>query len=54
MQRVQRDDGARRQAEFGQQRLGCRDLVGFRVDVDVSQDQGGIGGERAEDLGVAG
>jgi len=50
VQRVQGDDGAWRQAEFGQQRLGCGNFVGLRGDVDMGQDQGGVGGQRAEDL----
>src|SRR5271169_5161648 len=51
MQRIERDDGAVGDAEFGEQRLRCRDLVGLRGDVDMGEHQGGVGGERAQHLG---
>jgi hypothetical protein len=49
--RIERDDGAGGDAEFGEQDLGRRDLVGFRGDVDMGKDEGGIGGECAQHLG---
>jgi hypothetical protein len=49
--RIERDDGAGGDAEFGEQDLGRRDLVGFRGDVDMGKDEGGIGGKRAQRLG---
>ena len=50
MQRVERDDGARGEAEFGQQRLRRRDLVGLLGNVHVGEHQRGVGGERAQHL----
>ena len=50
VQRVERDDGAGRRAEFGQQRLRRRDFVGLLGDVDMREQQGGVGGERAQHL----
>ena len=46
MQGVERDQPAS-QAEFGEQRLGGRDLVGLLVDLVVRQHQRGVGGEHA-------
>ena len=51
MQRIERDDGAVGDAEFGEQGLRRRNLIGFLGDVDMSKDEGGIGGERAQHLG---
>jgi len=51
VQRIERDDGAVGDAEFGQQRLRRRDLVGLLGDVDVGEHQRGVGGERAQHLG---
>ena len=51
VQRVERDDGAGGEAEFGKQRLGCRNFVGLHVDVDMCEQQRGIGGKRAQHLG---
>jgi hypothetical protein len=51
VQRIQRDDGAAGEAEFGQQFLRCRDLVGPLGDVKVGEREQGIGGERAQHLG---
>ena len=39
------------QSQFSEQCLRCGDFVGFVVDVDVGEHQGGVGGEGAEDLG---
>ena len=50
MQRVERDDGAVGDAEFGEQRLRRRDLVGFLVDIDMGEHEGRIRGEGAEHL----
>ena len=50
MQRVERDDSARGEAGFGQQRLRRRDLVGLLGDVDVGEHRRGVGGERAQHL----
>ena len=50
MQRVERDDGARGKAEFGQQGLRCRDLIGSLGDVDGGEHQRGVCGERAQHL----
>ena len=38
------------EAEFGEQRLGLRDLVRLLVDVAMRQHQRGVGGEDAEHL----
>src|SRR6201993_2085969 len=51
VQRIERDDGAIGDAEFGEQGLGRRNLIGFRGDVDMGKDEGGLGGERAQHLG---
>ena len=50
VQCIERDDGAVGDAEFGQQRLGCRDLVGLLGDINVGEHGRGIGGERAQHL----
>ncbi len=50
MQRVERDDGVAGDAQFGQQRLRRRDLVGPFGDVDVSEHKRGVGGKRAQHL----
>ena len=47
MQGIERDQPAS-QAEFGEQRLGGRDLVGFLVDLAVHQRS--VGGEHAEQV----
>jgi hypothetical protein len=49
VQGIERDQPAS-QAEFGEQRLGGRDLVGFLVDLAVRQHQRGVGGEHAEQV----
>lgn len=49
VQGIERDQAAG-QAEFGEQRLGGRDLIRLLVDIAVRQHQGGIGGENAEQL----
>jgi len=51
VQCIERDDGVAGNAEFGQQGLRRRDLVGLLGDVDVRKHQRGVGGERAEHLG---
>src|ERR1700758_2092226 len=51
VQRIERDDGAGGDAEFGEQGLRCWNLVGFLGDVDMGKDEGGLGGERAQHLG---
>jgi hypothetical protein len=51
VQRIERDDGTGGDAEFGQQRLCRRDLVGFLGDIDMGEHEGGVGGEGAEQLG---
>ena len=51
MQRIERDDGAVGDAEFGEHGLRRRNLVGFLGDVDMGKDEGGLGGERAQHLG---
>src|SRR4051795_7462453 len=50
VQRVERDDGAVGDAEFGEQRLCRRDLVGFLGDIDMGEHEGRIGGKSAEHL----
>jgi len=50
VQRVERGDGAISDAQFGQQRLSRRDLVGLFGDVDVGEHQRGVGSERAQHL----
>jgi hypothetical protein len=49
LQGIEREQPAG-QAEFGEQRLGGRNLVGLLVDIAVRQHQRGIGGEHAEQL----
>jgi hypothetical protein len=49
VQGIERDQPAS-QAEFGEQRLGGRDLVGFLVNLAVRQHQRGVGGEHAEQV----
>ena len=51
MDRIERDEGAARDAEFREQRLCGGDFVGFLGDVDMGEDEGGFGGEGAQDLG---
>ena len=51
VQRIEGDDGAGRDAEFGKQRLRCRDFVGFLGDLNMGEHEGGVGGERAQHLG---
>ena len=48
VQRIEGDNCAGRKTEFGQQRLGRRDLVGLLGDVDMGEHEGGIDGERAQ------
>ena len=50
MQRVERDDGAIGNAQFGQQHLRRRDLVGLLSDVHVCEHERGVGGKRAQRL----
>ncbi len=50
VQRVKRDDGGGRHAEFGQQRLRRRNLVRLLGYVDMGEHERGIGCERAEQL----
>jgi len=49
MQGVEGDHGSGN-AEGGENSLRGRDLVGFLVDIEVGEHQGGLGGEHAEDL----
>ena len=51
MDGIEGDDDALLDAEFGQKRLRRRDFVGFLGDVDMGEDEGGFGGEGAQDLG---
>ena len=51
VERIERDDGAVSNAELGEQRLRRRDFVGLLGDVDMREQQGGVGGERAQHLG---
>jgi hypothetical protein len=51
VQCIKRDDGAAGDAEFGQQLLRRRDLIGFLSDVDMGEHDGGVGSERAQHLG---
>jgi len=51
VQRIERDGGAAADAEFGQQRLRRRDLVGLFGDVDMSEHESGVGGKSAQQLG---
>src|SRR5271166_4659640 len=48
--RIECDDRAVLDAEFGQQRLRRRNFVGFFRDIDVSEHERRIGGERAQHL----
>jgi len=49
--RIECDDRAVLDTEFRQQRLRCRDLVGFLGDIDVGEYQGRVRGEGAQYLG---
>ncbi|MGA7055064.1 MAG: hypothetical protein WBZ37_28105 [Mycobacterium sp.] len=51
MYRIECDERAVLDAEFGQQRLRRRNFVGLFRDVDVSEHEGRVGGERAQQLG---
>lgn len=51
MHRIERDDGAVSDTEFGEQGLSRRNLVGLLGDVDMCEHEGGVGGECAEHLG---
>ena len=51
MYRIECDDDAALDAEFGQQPRCCRDLVGLLGDVDMGENEGRVGGERAQYLG---
>ena len=51
MDRIERDDRAILDAEFGEQRLRRRDFIGLFRDIDVREHEGRVGGERAQDLG---
>jgi len=48
---IECDDRAVLDTEFRQQRLRCRNLVGFLGDIDVGDYQGRVGGEGAQYLG---
>jgi len=48
--RIECDDRTVLDTEFRQQRLRCRDLVGFLGDIDVGEYQGRVGGERTQYL----
>jgi len=50
VERIERDDGALGDPEFGEQCLRRWDFVGFLGDIDMRQHQRGVGGEGAEDL----
>ena len=50
VQCIKRNDGARADAEFDQQRLRRRDLVRPLGDIDMGEHQRCVGGERAEHL----
>jgi len=50
VQRIE-GDGAMREREFAQQLLGGGDLVGFLVDIEMRQDQAGLGIEGVQQLG---
>ena len=50
MQCAECDEFVIRDAEFGQQRLHRRDLVGLLGDINVGEHERGIGGERAQHL----
>jgi hypothetical protein len=50
MQRIEGDNGALGDAEFGEQGLRRRDLVGLLGDVDMGEHEGGMGGERTQYL----
>ena len=49
--RIECDDRTVLDTEFRQQRLCCRDLVGFLGDIDVGEYQGRVRGEGAQYLG---
>src|SRR6476469_454380 len=49
VQRIE-GDGAMREREFAQQLLGGGDLVGFLVDIEMRQDQAGLGIEGVQQL----
>jgi len=49
--RIECDDRAVLDAEFGQQRLRRRNFVGFFRDIDMGEHEGRVGGERAQHLG---
>jgi hypothetical protein len=44
--RIERDDGAGGDAEFSQQHLGYRNLVGFLGDVDMGEHESGVGWQK--------
>ena len=50
VERIERDEGAGRDPEFGEQRLGCGDFIGFSGNADVGQNQGRVGGQSAQHL----
>lgn len=50
VERIERDDGAIADAEFGEQRLCCGDFIGFLGDIDMREHQCGVGRESAEHL----
>jgi hypothetical protein len=51
VQRIERDDGAARNAKFRQKRLRRRDLVGLLGDIDMGEHKRRVGGERTQHLG---
>ena len=51
VQGIEGDDGTGSNTAFGQQHLCRRNLVGLVGNVDVGEHEGGIGGERAQQLG---
>ena len=51
VQRIERDEGGGRHAEFGEQRLCRRDFVGLLGDIDMGEHERGVDGERAQHLG---
>ena len=50
MQRIERDDGIFADAQFGEQALRGRDFVGLLSNVDVGEQEGRVGRERAQYL----
>ena len=50
MQRIERDDGIFADAQFGEQALRGRDFVGLLSNVDVGEQEGSVGRERAQYL----